>query len=377
MKRIQYASTLFFYDGPQIIEARDAIGGHYVGLATPHNGIADRYVLAGVDPERLRRFRSGGLDLRSLLLESDEETRYIATARTNLDQPLALENLKVSLKDSGLLPDAGFFLHDSPTGDFVLKEARERNNLILEIAAEPPEAATQHRIRANTLAEMLFRVQAMVRHAYRAAMKEALVRNRRPNDYMMDVVVPAAAGSFRIVLEAADMPNLFGHSALGMALQKIDALFRNTGDPEGARAAARESRGHLAGAYLKLLRFLDERRTGFRYSWAEPSSERPGRGAVSHAQAASLVEALSSVTDLGVEAVKLEGTFEKFNRGTGAWGLLTAEGPRSGRMQEGSVDLDGLEVGRRYVFHCDEVIEEVDFTGRELRTLYLHRHEIA
>lgn len=224
-----------------------------------------------------------------MLLESDEETRYIATARTSLDQPLALESLTVPLKDSGLLPDAGFFLHGSPTGDLVLREARERNNLILEIAAEPPEAAIEHRIRANTLAEMLFRVQAMVRHAYRATIT----------------------------------------------------------------------------------------RTGFRYSWAEPSSERPGRDGVSHAQAASLVEALSSVTDLGVEAVRLEGTFEKFNRGTGAWGLLTAEGSRSGRMREGSADLDGLEVGGRYVFHCDEVIEEVDVTGRELRTLYLHRHETA
>ena len=29
MKLIRHTKTLFYYDGPQVIEARDAIGGHY------------------------------------------------------------------------------------------------------------------------------------------------------------------------------------------------------------------------------------------------------------------------------------------------------------------------------------------------------------
>ena len=35
-------------------------------------------------------------------------------------------------------------------------------------------------------------------------------------------------------------------------------------------------------------------------------------------------------TDLGLEAVTLEGTFERFNRESGAWGLLTTSGQRLG-----------------------------------------------
>ena len=378
MKQIRCTSTLFYYDGPQVLEARDGIGGHYVAVLAPAGGgAAERYLVAGVAPERLRQFRSGELDLRSLLLGSEAEARYLATAESSLDRPLLVDRLSGPLVDSELLPDAGFFLHDGPADDFVLREARARNNLILELAAEPPEAATQHRIRANTLAEMLLRVQAMVRHAYRAALRESPARYRRPHDDMMDVVVPAAAGSFRIVLEAANVPDLFGHSDLARALPRVDALFRCAGNPEEALASAREVRGHLAGAYLKLLRFLDERGTGLRYSWADPSSERPSRGAISHGQAGPLLKVLSSVTDLGVEAVTLEGTFERFNRGTGAWGLLTAEGSRSGRIREGGPGLDGLEVGGRYVFYCDEVIEEFDVTGRELRTIYLNRQEPA
>ena len=377
MMHIRHTSTLFYYDGPQVFEARDAIGGNYIAVLAPSDGGDDRYLVAGVDPERLRQFRSGVLDLRSLLVESDEEVRYLATAAHGLDHPLTLERLPASLMDDGLLPDSDFVLHDRPADDYALLEARARNNLILELAVEPPEAAVEHRIRASTLAGMLVHVQTMIRHAYRAMMKDHPGSIRRPDDDLMDVVVPAAAGSFRVVLEAANLPDLLGDSVLGIALQRVDSLFRNTADPRETLEAARENRGHLAGAYLRLLRFLVDRRTGLRYSWAEPTSERPNQRSVLQAETGPLVEALSKVTDLGHEAVTLEGTFERFNRSSGTWGLLTTGGQRSGKILEEGPDLDGLEVGGRYVFHCDEVIEEVAITGRESRTLYLKRHEAA
>ena len=375
MKQIRHTNTLFYYDRPQVFEARDAIGGHYVAVLAPLDGGEDRYLAAGVNPERLRQFRSGVLDLRSLLVESDEEIRYLATAKDRLDQPLALERLPASFMVGELLPDFDFVLHDRLADDYVLSEAQARNNLILELAVEPPEAAAEHRIRVSTLAEMLLRVQAMIRHASRTVSTETSSGYRLPDDDMMDVVVPAAAGSFRIVLEAAVFPDLFGDSVLGRALQRVDTLFRNTADPHETLEAARENRGHLAGAYLRLLRFLVDRRTGLRYSWAEPKSERASHHSVLQAEAGPLVEALSSVTDLGREAVTLDGTLERFNRPSGTWGLLTTGGQRLGKIREGGPGLDGLEVGGRYVFYCDEVIEEVDITGRESRTLYLNQHE--
>ena len=375
MKTIRHTNTLFYYDGPQVFEARDAIGGHYVAIIVEPDRPNERYLVAGVAPERLRQFRSGVLDLRSLLIESDKEEQYLATVGSDLDYPLVLDHLSAPLIDSGFLPDAGFVLHDRPSDDSVLREARERQNLVLEVAAEPPEAATQHRIRANTLAEMLYRVQAMIKYAYRAATGGNRNRYRQPDDDMMDVVVPAAAGSFQIVLEAVSTPDLFGDSELANALRRIDALFECTANPEETLTVVKEHRGHLAGAYLKLLRFLVEQRTGLRYSWAEPNSERPSNRAVSQSEAGPLIDILSSVTNLGSEPVTLEGTFERFNRESGSWGLLTTEGKRLGKIRDGGPSLDGLEVGGRYRFHCDEEIEEINITGRESRVLYLNRHE--
>ena len=178
MKSIRHTHTLFYYDGPQVFEARDAIGGHYVAVmlepdlhsetVTPSDGPGDRYLVAGVAPERLRQFRTGAIDLRSLLVGSEDHERYMATARNGVENALALQRLAIPLIESGYLPDEGFLLHDHAS-EGVLREARERNNLVVEIIAEPPEASAGHRIRANTLAGMLHHVQAMVRHAYSKA----------------------------------------------------------------------------------------------------------------------------------------------------------------------------------------------------------------
>ena len=120
MKTIRHTTSLFYYDGLQVFEAQDTIGGHYVGVMVgPENG-SDRYLVAGVPLELLRQFRAGSLDLRSLLIEAGVEEWYLATASAVLDQPLLLLPQASSLADSGLLPEEGFFLHDRPAEELAL-----------------------------------------------------------------------------------------------------------------------------------------------------------------------------------------------------------------------------------------------------------------
>ena len=59
MKTIRHTTTLFYYDGPQVFEARDTIGGHYVAVMVEPQDGQDCYLVAGVEPERLRQFRAG------------------------------------------------------------------------------------------------------------------------------------------------------------------------------------------------------------------------------------------------------------------------------------------------------------------------------
>jgi hypothetical protein len=114
MKAIRHKATLYYYDGPQVFEACDGIGGHYIAVMVEPDGVQDRYLVAGVEPERLGQFRNGTLDLRSLLTERGDEEWFLAKVNGGLDAPLALEPQPTALAASSYLPEPGFLLRNSP-----------------------------------------------------------------------------------------------------------------------------------------------------------------------------------------------------------------------------------------------------------------------
>ena len=75
----------------------------------------------------------------------------------------------------------------------------------------------------------------MVKHAYRAAWRDLSKDYRNMLDteagHMLEVVVPAAAGSFQMLLEATQPPNLIGESEVARALRRVDALFERVREP--------------------------------------------------------------------------------------------------------------------------------------------------
>lgn len=113
MKTIRHTHTLFSYDGPQVFEAQDATSGQYIAVAVEAQAGLDRYLVTGVVPERLRQFRAGLLDLRSLLAEAGTGEWYLTTPAAGLDQPLALAPQYTSIQASEFLPDEGFVLHSA------------------------------------------------------------------------------------------------------------------------------------------------------------------------------------------------------------------------------------------------------------------------
>lgn len=369
MKTIQPTETLVYYDGVEVFAGQDSIGGHYIGMIIDASG---RYLVAGVSPQQLRQFRIGNVDLRTMFLEAPDGEWFVTTSDGEPGEPLVLEPQPTTID---LLPEEGFCLDNVSVDDFALQQARQRGNIIFEFSAEPPETAGGHRIRMTTLAGLLLHLQTILQRAYRAALRDLPVRDRKKIDttdgHLMDVVVPAAPGSYRVVLEAARQPDMFGSSKeLVRGLKKVDEVFTSATNPDNAPQLLQPHKGHLAGSYVNLMRFLEEHGTGLRYGWADPAFSDVQHGAVSEAVARQLADSLSSISNLTTETVSLVGSFERVNTDTGYWGLLTEEGQKSGRVREGGPSLHGLTTGKQYRFDCTEEIELVA-VGRENHTLYL------
>ena len=307
MKTIKPVAVLEYYDGIQIFEGRDPIGGHYIAVLLESLGKAEHFLATGANPERLRQFRVGDLDLRTLLLEAPGGEWFFIYADVPYGEPLTLIPQDGNLAEQeDLLPGKCLVLDDAPIDDLARDRAREVDNTVFEFNLAPPESAYERRVRANTLSAILAQTQAVVKYAYRSAIKERKHRGTAGNPdspaadgYLMDVVVPAAPGSFRVILEAAaphgEPPSrpALDPGDLTIALKRMDEVFQSAEHPDRAREILLQYKGELADAYIKLLGILAEKNTGFHYSWADPHLPRAQYGGVSAGVAKRLYETLS------------------------------------------------------------------------------------
>ena len=298
-KTINLTEVLLYYDGIQIFAGQDAIGGHYVGMGIGPGICSDRFLVTGVAPERLRQFRSGVLDLRTLLLEAPGGEWYLTTDEGG-DTPFILEPQKGRLAaKEEFLPLPGLLLDDGPIDDQAMRAARGRGNIVFEFRLQPPEAAAAPRVRADTLAGLLQRLQTLLKCAGQSIAREMPPR-QRPADAaalcLMDVVVPAAPGSFRVLLEAAQPLDTFGPRILLRSLERIDSLFAAADNPEQAAELLKPYPPSLTAAYRKLLGFLAEHETSLWYAWAEPTCRDASYSGVSAATAIRLSQILIPVT---------------------------------------------------------------------------------
>jgi len=144
MKSIRHTATLDYYDGPQVFEGRDGVGGHYIGVMVEPDGQQDQYLIVEVEPERLQQFRSGTLDLRSLLTEREEDEWFLAKTNGGFDTPLLLQPQTTSLAATSYLPEPGFLLHNSKSNSTVLRDEGRSVMALCLLAQEHPGKAVQH-----------------------------------------------------------------------------------------------------------------------------------------------------------------------------------------------------------------------------------------
>lgn len=109
---IRYRETLDYCDGVQLFAAADGAGRGYIAVLVATGAAADRYLVTRCAGYQLRRFQSGGVDLKTLLLESAREGWYLADV-TDFGEPIALNRRRTMPVPEAFLPDAGFCLVDA------------------------------------------------------------------------------------------------------------------------------------------------------------------------------------------------------------------------------------------------------------------------
>ena len=381
MKTIRHAATLDYYDGPILFEGRDRIGGRYLAAAVDDVDDGELlYAVVGVSPPELERFRGGLVDLRKVMLEAGSDEWFMASY-SRATEGFELKPQEMPLARSAYLPDAGYTLDPATSRDVALLDtAQRRDNLVIELRAEPPEGADGHRMHVHSLIQMLDLMQKLVGYGYRAAVRD-LPRKFRPatpveEEVLMDVVIPAAAGSFCVLLEAASQGEECRGGELSRGLEVVDALFASAKARNGVNVLT-QTGGRLASTYMKMVNFVAEERVGFRYSWAGPAFSQVRRNSISVSKARRLRELMGEADNQELHEVSVMGRLVKADLKTGAWALESETEVYKGTAGADRSLLNGLVVGRDYRFSCTAKIETKRVTGKEAKTFRLESSELV
>ncbi len=372
MSEIRPTEVLWYHDGIEVFAAENPVGGSYLGVFAEERPEADRYLVVGAHPDNIKRFKDGQSDLRDLILSTPLDNWYMVDADVEFGDPLELVPQTVPLAHSPYIPEAGFVLEPAVDDQLALDYARERGNTVFAFAIDSP-------IRIDDLSLLLSHMHTMVEQAYRFALRKLPLAEKKridPSDAAaMRVVVPAAPGSYRMVLESEAPPDAEGSSELVKGLEIIDDLFANVDSARETLRILGGRRSRLANTYGKFIKFLDDHGTGMTYDWAVPRSPKMQRGKVTREAAESLSEQLFPLSDPVIRSKEFTGTLAKANLRTGTWGMWTDQvGYLTGRSKGRNHTLRRSINGEQYRIIC-EVVQHSGLGGRPKNVYYLTEME--
>lgn len=373
-------SVLLETETPDIVLASDAVGTRYLCCLVERNEVGDRFVGVPISAVRLAQFRSGRIDLRTILTEPERGDAYEGAFSSEADRRPRIQFESVPRIADHWLPDAGFLL-TAVLGEFedvdVIREAVTRQAAFLVCRFDPPEARGRHKIDADHLAEGVKAFQMLVKYALKktfAGLSTAARQALGTDAHVIQATV-FAPGSFEVHFESKHGANLIGLSSVGQAMPKVDALLGLTGmRADEQLPILRENRGHAVSALQRLLRFIAKEGATFEYRWADPAMQRTSGREVTPVAADALCAVLDHRTELTVEEVRFTGRFVRVAEDKKTW-QATEEG--SGTIRRGRVHSDAATIlqgvritEERYDFVCHERVEETT-SGRQVPKLIL------
>jgi len=373
MRDIQLLHTLLEYDYPQVFVARDAIGVRYVCMVVDEGECGPVFLCVPVSAQRCIDLLNGKLDLREIY-EKPELFEFYHAAPDDLTQAFNIENAQFNETPQEWLPEPGLVFKYT---DEVLIKAQELNTTVAFASLAVPEASQEARIRSRKLSEFLAIYQGALRNLARAAAKfngKAIAKGEEP--YETDVF-GFCPGSFTVQVRSAESCDMLGENkALISAFTKLNEFLSLADNPDDAVAFLLDIKGHAASSLISLLSFISENDCPFANTWSTPGMHSSSRSRIRVASAQNVIQRCLLREDIGVEELELTGVVDSAKVSTRTWRIDVGSVAYSGGVKEGSsLNLAGITVGSRYTFYCEEKIEIVQGTGREVKVISLVRFE--
>jgi hypothetical protein len=373
MKTLNPGAILLFYDYPQVFLGTDSVDTLYACMVSLENEDGPSYACTPVSRRSATELSQGRKDLRSVFEHPELPEFYKASFVDDLNGSLLMQPAGYTRMPVEMLPEAGLVFNFE---DEVAISASDLNTTVSFVSLNVPEAATEARIRATTLAGFLGIYQTAIQYLARTQAKRAKRPLKRDDDSFSADVYGFAKGSFTVKFRGSNETDIFGEiPAFSAAMQKLTEFLLQVRNPAEALDFLQSVKGHTASSLIRLLEFLSTHTCPIKVEWATPSMRSAVRVEADLGAIRELVARCRERSDLSIEEVTITGRLEAARHGAGTWTMISEEDnePYSGDIHpESSVTVSGMRIEQtRYQFVCEETIEVVNGTGKEVRHLAL------
>jgi hypothetical protein len=369
MRSLLLEVVLLDYDYPQVFVGGDKVGQSYACMVAEVNDYRPRYLCVPISAQRRKSLCSAGIDLFDVFSVPEIFEFYWLSPDT-FEVPAEMERAAFSFCPDMYLPKKGLIFEME---DEVAAKALEVRSTVAYASLSVPEAVSEARIHSRVLAEFLGLYQNALKNLSRFTSKlngKSIPRDSEP--YSTDVF-GFSQGSFTIHLRSSEASDCLGeNAALSMAFAGLNKFLDSTSDPMKSIEFLQGCKGHTASALIRLLRFLSENNCPLKHQWASPGMSQSSRSAAGLENVRRVIDLCRQREDLGVEEVVLRGVVDSADRTRGTWKVISTEESYSGELHPLSdVDLSGVVIGNSYILTCEERVEGVLGTGKEIKKLLL------
>ena len=375
MRELEHIDTLLYYDGPELIVAKDQFQLMYLCYLIETNNISDIFLCTPVSKARLEKLLNREIDLRDVLLHAESDDYFIGEVHEGNFNKISTKTLNKKEIKEYWIPKEGFYLDLIPPSDQeIVNTARARNRAVIKCKLSPPESKDESKIDADKLISALEIFQKLIDHAYSKTIKEVsnIVKDviTDQSQYKLEVF-GFEPGSFIINMQPKAYADMTGYAYISKALEIIDLVNFDIDNPEKTIDNLLNYKGHFVTTYINLLKFIIENNTSFSYEWAMPSSKTSIFRNIIPRKADPLYKALIEKKEIGKEELELTGSFTMIDTKLKKWRIYTIY---ENKEYKGISDitLDGITTEPSiYHLKCEEILEEEVVSKKEIKILHL------
>lgn len=369
MKAIELLHVLLDYDYPQVFVARDLIDVRYVCMVSEIADHGPTFLCVPVSSRRCNELLNGKVDLRQVY-EEPEVVEFYHASPDNLFEPFGIERSMMDVVPQELLPEPGLTFSFS---DEVLIKAQELNTTVAYASLAVPESVREPRIRTRKLSAFLNIYQAVLRNLARASAKAIGKPIPKGEDPYESDVFGFCYGSFTVQVRSSEPCDMLGENkALITAFQTLNEFLDAAENADDAVQFLSRMKGHAASSLIGLLSFIAENDCQLTNRWSTPGMQSSSKSRVRVASAQNIIQRCRLREDLSVESLELVGIVDSADATAGYWKIFVDGVAYNGGVKEGAgINLAGITLRNRYKFRCEERIEMVLGTGREIKKISL------